>query len=130
MQGTGAAQLALGVGHDPVTALPGEGHNVFLAGHRDTVFTRLKYLKKGAEIIFSTPYGNFVYEAVSFRIVPDTDVALLKPGDVETLTLSTCYPFNFIGFAPDRYIVFTRLVSEPKVYAPTMTAGSIASQLS
>lgn len=114
VQGTGWNQLKHGIGHYDSSALPGQGGNVFIAGHRDTVFTKLRFLKKGADIIFKTAYGNFVYQATSFQIVKQTDTSVLDPTHHETLTLMTCYPFFFFGFAPDRYIVHTKLVSEPK----------------
>ncbi|MCL6452873.1 MAG: sortase [Alicyclobacillus sp.] len=113
LQGTADADLAKGVGHQPGTALPGQPGNVYLAGHRDTVFTRLRYLQKGDRIVVGTPYGNFVYRAVAFRVVPATDVAVMKPTTADTLTLQTCYPFTFIGPAPYRYIVTAELVSAP-----------------
>lgn len=64
---------------------------------------------------FSTPYGDFVYETIDFKIVPADDMTVMVPTDYETLTLTTCYPFDFIGDAPDRYIVYTKLVSSPIV---------------
>ncbi|MCF8566489.1 sortase [Alicyclobacillus tolerans] len=114
VQGTGWNQLALGAGHYNSSALPGQIGNDYVAGHRDTVFTQLKNVKKGDLVIFSTPYGKFVYKAVSFQIVPQSDTSVLDPTPYQTLTLQTCYPFSFFGFAPDRYIVHTKLVSEPK----------------
>lgn len=115
VQGTSDADLALGAGHDKLTPFPGQGSNVLIAGHRDTVFWSVRLLKKGAHLQLKTPYGTFVYRAVKFQIVSENDVAVLAPTNYETLTLSTCYPFFFIGHAPKRYIVYTRLVSEPKL---------------
>lgn len=122
IQGTGWNQLKHGIGHYRTSALPGQGSNVFIAGHRDTVFTKLRDLKKGAQIIFETPYGNFVYQATSFQIVKQSDTSVLDPTPYETLTLMTCYPFFFFGAAPDRYIVHTRFVSEPT--RPTRSSAS------
>lgn len=117
VQGTGWNQLGEGIGHYAASALPGQPGNVFIAGHRDTVFTELRNLKKGARIIFATPYGNFVYQATSFQIVKETDTSVLNPTPHPSLTMMTCYPFFFFGFAPDRYIVHCELVSEPRSVA-------------
>jgi len=111
VQGTEENELKQGVGHYKDSALPGQNGNVYLAGHRDTVFVKLKDLKVGDPIHFSTPYGTFAYEATGFKIVKPTDTWVLEPTNYETLTLQTCYPFNYIGDAPDRYIVFTKFVS-------------------
>jgi sortase A len=111
VQGTDEDELTQGVGHYKDSALPGQNGNVYLAGHRDTVFVKLKDLKKGEQIHLSTPYGTFVYEVTGFKIVSPTDTWVLKPTNYETLTLQTCYPFTYIGSAPDRYIVFTKFVS-------------------
>ncbi len=113
IQGAGWDQLGLGVGHVVASALPGQVGDVYLAGHRDTVFLNLRKVRKGDRIILNTVYGSFVYEATSFSIVPQTDLQVLKPTSYSTLTLQTCYPFFFIGFAPDRYLVHTKLVSQP-----------------
>ncbi|MCL6637497.1 MAG: class D sortase, partial [Alicyclobacillus sp.] len=101
------------VGHDPQTAWPGQGGNVFLAGHRDTVFVKLKDIQVGDTIELATPYGMFVYQVTQTQVVPGNDVAVLAPSSHELLTLCTCYPFVYIGAAPDRFIVSARLVSAP-----------------
>jgi sortase A len=113
VQGTHDNELKKGAGHFAGSALPGQGGNVILSGHRDTVFRKLENLKLGEQVTFDTPYGEFVYEAIDFKIVPADDMTVMVPTDYETLTLTTCYPFDFIGDAPDRYIVYTKLVSSP-----------------
>ncbi|MDI3257452.1 MAG: class D sortase [Kyrpidia sp.] len=114
VQGTDVEQLRLGAGHYPSSALPGQPGNVYLAGHRDTVFSSLRGVQPGDKIILSTPYGNFVYEVTAFQIVPETDVSVLYERTTgQTLTLQTCYPFFYFGFAPDRYLVRARLVASP-----------------
>ncbi|GMA50600.1 hypothetical protein GCM10025857_19570 [Alicyclobacillus contaminans] len=113
IQGTGAAQLREGVGHAPDTALPGQGSNVFLAGHRDTVFRALGRIHTGDVVTFDTLYGKFVYQVTFSQVVTQYDTQVMKPTPQETLTLMTCYPFLFFGFAPDRYIVHAKLLSAP-----------------
>lgn len=113
VQGTHENELKMGIGHMAGSMLPGQGGHVLLSGHRDTVFRKLEGLKVGDEITFSTPYGDFIYEATEFNIVEANDETVAVPTDYETLTLTTCYPFNFIGDAPQRYIVYTKLKTNP-----------------
>jgi sortase A len=115
VQGTHEEELKLGAGHFAGSALPGQGGNVILSGHRETVFKKLEGLQLGEQVTFTTPYGDFVYETIDFKIVPANDQTVMVPTDYETLTLTTCYPFDFIGDAPDRYIVYTKLVSQPTI---------------
>ncbi|MGQ0440143.1 sortase, partial [Bacillus sp. B-TM1] len=100
-------------GHFAGSSLPGQDGNVVLSGHRNTSFRKLEYLKKGDSIGFSTPYGNFVSEMINFKITDAKDATIIVPTDYETLTLTTCYPFDYIGDAPARFIVLTKLLSKP-----------------
>lgn len=113
VQGTHENELKMGIGHLAGSMLPGQGGHVLLSGHRDTVFRKLEGLKVGDEITFTTPYGDFIYEATDFKIVEANDETVAVPTDYEALTLTTCYPFNFIGDAPQRYIVYTKLKTNP-----------------
>jgi LPXTG-site transpeptidase (sortase) family protein len=97
--------LSLALGHIPSTALPGQSGNVGVAGHRDTLFRALKEIRNKDLIRFETLAGNHVYQVDSTRIVKPEDVGVLKPGKTPELTLVTCYPFYFIGSAPERFIV-------------------------
>jgi sortase A len=99
------------VGHIPGTALPGESGNVGLAGHRDTFFRPLKDLKMQDEVQVSTLKGVFKYQVVSLRIVDPSNVGVLAPSGENVLTLVTCYPFYYVGPAPQRWIVRARQVS-------------------
>ncbi|MGH4123217.1 MAG: class D sortase [Clostridium sp.] len=105
IQGTGAAELKKGVGHFTQSVLPGEEDNCVISGHRDTVFRKIGKLKIGDELIVQTAAGKFTYEVSGTRIVHENDKTVIVPLDHAVLTLTTCYPFNFIGSAPDRYIV-------------------------
>ncbi len=80
-----------------------------------TTFKKLENLKKGDKVTLTTPYGDFVYQATNFKIVSADDKTIIVPKDYETLTLTTCYPFTYIGDAPDRYIIYTKLVSKPEI---------------
>jgi sortase A len=104
-EGTDAATLRRAAGHILGTALPGQPGNIGIAGHRDSLFRPLRHTLKGDVITLVTSRGEYHYRVVSTRIVSPTEVAVLKADGHEVLTLVTCYPFNFIGPAPDRFIV-------------------------
>jgi len=109
-EGVGRTTLRRAVGHIPGTALPGERGNVGLAGHRDTFFRSLKDVKIKDEVQFSTLAGNFNYEVESLKVVDPENVGVLSPSGHNVLTLVTCYPFYFVGPAPQRWIVRARQV--------------------
>jgi sortase A len=111
-EGADARTLRRAVGHIPSTALPGEKGNAAFAGHRDTFFRKLKDVRAGDEIVVTTAAGRHQYVVSDTRIVFPTDVSVLDPTPQPTLTLVTCYPFNYIGAAPKRFIVRARLESE------------------
>jgi sortase A len=110
-EGVGQDTLGLAVGHIPETALPGEDGNVGVAGHRDTLFMGLKGIEPNDLVHFETLDGSYVYQVKSTEIVSPRDVGVLKAGQYPELTLVTCYPFNYIGPAPDRLIIKAREVS-------------------
>ena len=97
--------LRRAVGHVPGTALPGEGDNVGLAGHRDTFFRGLSDTREGDLVIVETPHGERRYRVAETRVVDPDAVEVLDPTGAETLTLVTCYPFRWVGPAPRRWIV-------------------------
>ena len=103
--GADARTLRLAVGHIPGTALPGEGGNVGLAAHRDTFFRRLRDIRADDEIIVTTPDGRFRYSVEGTKVVNPTDVWVLDATAKPALTLVTCYPFSYVGSAPQRFIV-------------------------
>ncbi len=107
-QGDSPAILRRAVGHLPGTSLPGEVGNVALAGHRDSLFRPLRNIQPGDTITLQTLEGNFFYRVQSTAIVPPTDVGVLQASGGRELTLITCFPFDFIGPAPGRFIVRAR----------------------
>jgi sortase A len=118
--GSDARTLKLAVGHIPGTALPGDEGNIGLAGHRDTFFRRLRDIRPDDEIRLVTPDGIFVYHVERTRIVNPADVWVLDPTAHPSLTLVTCYPFSYIGSAPQRFIVRAGL-AEPRHTATIAT---------
>ncbi len=104
-EGISSTTLRRAVGHIPGTAFPGQRGNVGISGHRDTFFRPLRNIRRNDIITLTTLLGEYRYRVVSTKIVGPNDVAVLKPGGNEILTLVTCYPFYFVGAAPDRFIV-------------------------
>lgn len=111
-EGTEPAQLKKGAGHYQKSVQPGLKDNSVIAGHRDSVFSQFGLLKRGDEIVVKTRYGKFTYLIDSFRIVKANDRTVIVPTPTATLTLSTCYPFFYVGSAPDRFIVTALLHSD------------------
>ena len=109
-EGVGEDTLRIALGHIPDTALPGEAGNVGIAGHRDTLFRKLRRVHKNDEIVFETLRGKYVYRVQSTEVVNPRDVSVLDPKPTRDLTLVTCYPFYYVGSAPDRFIVSAREV--------------------
>jgi sortase A len=105
IEGDDAKTLRRAVGHIPGTPLPGQPGNVALTGHRDTFFRPLRNIRANDIIVVTTLQGEYRYRVVSTRVVSPGDVGVLKSSADEILTLVTCYPFYFVGAAPDRFIV-------------------------
>ena len=108
VQGDSPTVLRRAVGHLAGTALPGQPGNVVLAGHRDTFFRPLARVRVGDVIGLKTRDGDFEYVVESTTVVAPSHVQVLEPTAGRTLTLVTCYPFGYLGAAPDRFIVKAR----------------------
>jgi len=111
VEGTTASQLKRGVGHFHGSTMPGGEDNCILSGHRDTVFTKLGKLKKGNRLVVTTAAGTFTYKITQIRIVSASDKTVVVHKDHAALTVTTCYPFHYIGSAPKRYVLVARLVA-------------------
>lgn len=111
VEGTDEEMLARGVGHYSSTVHPGDGEQILLSGHRDTVFREFGELEIGDRFLVEMPYGKYEYEIRETEIVDANDTSIITPKGEEVLTLSTCYPFGYIGYAPDRYIIYAYPVS-------------------
>ncbi|WP_407701360.1 class D sortase [Virgibacillus senegalensis] len=106
VEGTDPDDLEKGVGHYKGTAYPTENDQIVLSGHRDTVFRRMGEVEIGDIFIVKLPYGEFRYQMESARIVDANDRTIIKStAPDEVLTLTTCYPFSYLGNAPQRYII-------------------------
>ena len=111
----GADPLVLhrAVGHLPKTALPGEPGNVVLAGHRDSFFSDLGEVRSGDRVRITTPDGVFDYRVDFRRVVSPEQTEVLTATGLPTLTLITCYPFDYLGPAPKRYVIRARQLGGP-----------------
>jgi sortase A len=105
LEGDDGPALLRGIGHIPGTPRPGEPGNTGLAGHRDTFFRHLGQLETHDRLILRTSTDTYEYEVRSIVIVSPNTREVLANSDKEMLTLVTCYPFYFIGPAPERFVV-------------------------
>jgi len=97
--------LERGAGHLPGSALPGDRGNTVLAAHRDTFFRSLRGIQVGDLVRIHRPQRDTAYIVQSARVVEPNEVDVLNPTAEPALTLITCYPFRFIGPAPERFVV-------------------------
>jgi len=105
LPGTDDWTLNRGVGHIDDTALPGSTGNIGIAAHRDSYFRALKDIVNGDVITIETVRGADTYRVERIWIVDPEDVSVIDPTEAPSVTLVTCYPFYFVGPAPQRYIV-------------------------
>lgn len=110
VEGTSALVLNRAAGHLTGTSLPGGPGNIVIAGHRDGFFRRLKNVSVGDQIQLAHGTGLDTYVVDRLDIVDRKDTSALQPSHQPVLTLVTCYPFFYLGAAPQRYIVHASLV--------------------
>jgi sortase A len=103
--GDDSGTLSRAVGHIPGTAFPGQGGNVGLAGHRDTFFRSLQDIQGEDTIRLVMPERVYEYRVEAATIVKPDRVDVLESTRASTLTLVTCYPFEYIGLAPYRFVI-------------------------
>ncbi|ANU09656.1 class D sortase [Planococcus antarcticus DSM 14505] len=110
--GADEATLDQGVGMyvSEWTATPDQKRHTVLSGHRNTVFTGLDNVKKGAEIFLEYAGKRYEYKVEEMWVTDADDRTVIVDKNEATLTLTTCYPFNYIGYAPERYIIQGQLV--------------------
>jgi sortase A len=110
-EGTDALTLNRGLGRIPGTARPGEAGNIGIAGHRDSSLRALKNIRMGDRIELNRFRHTDIYIVEQIRIVSPQQVEVLKPRAYPSLTLVTCYPFHFLGAAPQRFVVTASLAN-------------------
>jgi sortase A len=104
-EGDDDTTLAVAVGHIPGTARPGERGNMALAGHRDSFFRALRQIQLHDTIRIRTAGRRYEYLVDSTEVVAPEETRVLDPTGDAVLTLVTCYPFEYVGHAPNRFIV-------------------------
>ncbi len=115
MEGTTARTLRHAAGHVEGTAFPGQNGNIGISGHRDTFFRSLRNIRDNDIITIVTPNGHYRYRVVSTKVVDPANLAVLDSDGTEILTLITCYPFYFVGPAPNRFIVRAQRVDDSQI---------------
>jgi sortase A len=112
-EGDDESTLGKAVGHLPDTPLPWERRgNVGLAAHRDGLFRKLEGIRLNDDVRVLTRRGEFHYRVRKTHIVNPEDVWVLDQTATPTITLITCYPFSFVGNAPQRFVVQAELVGQ------------------
>ncbi len=103
--------LKKGVGHSSGSYFPGEGGSIIYMGHNSkNVFRRFSELQKGNEIKITTNYGEYNYKIYDMQLIKENEVEKLPiQKQKEILMVYTCYPFNNIGYATQRYVVYAEL---------------------
>jgi sortase A len=134
-EGVSAQVLKQAAGHLPETPLPGQWGNVAVAAHRNTYFRPLRKIHLGDVILVKTADASFLYQVEFTSIVEPTDVRVLQPSGAHTLTLITCFPFNYVGLAPQRFIVRAREVrpegadlSGPENFSSDLSVARLANK--
>ena len=110
VEGTSRKQLLIGPGHMEDTPKPGDSGNAVITAHRDTFFRHIYELNKGDQIEVRRAGQVFRFEVVGKKVIAPTDVHVTDPTPDAQLTLITCYPTYYIGPAPQRLVVFSKLV--------------------
>lgn len=111
IEGVDESSLENGAVHYSESFLPGKKGNCLILGHRDTVFMSLKNIKKGDEINIDTSSEKFTYVVDEVKIIEPDDNIIFKNYEESTLSLLTCYPFYYIGNAPQRFLVVAKIKS-------------------
>jgi sortase A len=129
-EGADSTTLGLSAGHIPGTALPGHTGNIAIAAHRDTLFRALAKVESKDVIRLDDPNGTFsFYEVASTKVVKPTDMSVIQPHGGQELTLVTCYPFNYVGSAPERFIVTARPMAAESAPVIRTSAPSVVAPL-
>ena len=124
VEGTNYHDLKLGPGHLKDTPAPGDEGNSVISGHRDTFFRHIHELDKGDEVLVQRGGRTYRYAVTGKKIVDPDDTWVAEKTKDSELTLITCYPTYYIGPAPNRLVVFTKLVGEQPESAGVKTAAA------
>jgi sortase A len=110
VEGTDNNDLKRGPGHVEGTVMPGSDGNCVIAGHRDTHFRVLKSVEKGDEIVVQSREGTYRYQVSGVSVIAPENTDCLRPTSKAVLNLVTCFPFEYVGSAPRRFVVHANLM--------------------
>ncbi|WP_026689646.1 class D sortase [Alteribacter aurantiacus] len=96
------------------TTAPDQGGHTVVSGHRDSVFTKLGDVKKGHRVFMEFEGGTYEYEVTDIWVTDANDRTVIVDKENPTLTITTCYPLDYLGRAPDRYIIQAKLIGVHK----------------
>ena len=133
VEGVDHRSLKRAVGHVPGTSFPEMGGNTVLAAHRDTLFAGLRNVELGDLVTLKTEERTYTYRVISIDVVSPGAVEVMDATPDPVLTLITCFPFDFVGPAPRRFVVrAVREGDQPKAPAvravPSMPITASASE--
>jgi sortase A len=125
LEGVGDRELNAGPGHLPGSALPGTAGNAVISAHRDRHFRTLDRIQLGDTIVTETMQWSGSWVVVARQVVGRNTPALFASAEPK-LTLTTCWPIQYFGSAPDRLIISARPVSGTWIAGlPRPTSGGI-----
>jgi len=128
VEGVSRRELSAGPGHMKQTAIPGEIGNAVITAHRDTFFRHIYELNPGDQIQVRRGVRTFTFTVTGKKVVMPEDISVIKPTSDAQLTLITCYPTYYIGPAPKRLVVFSRLVDSGQPQPGKQTAQAHGSE--
>jgi LPXTG-site transpeptidase (sortase) family protein len=105
VEGVDDGELERAAGHVPGTALPGAIGNSVMAAHRDTLFAGLRHARLGDRVTVRTGDRELFYRVSSIDVVTPRSLHVMDPTPHAAITLITCFPFDYVGPAPMRYVV-------------------------
>ena len=105
VEGIDEKTLRHAIGHFPESSMPESSGTVALAGHRDTFFRGLEHIRMHDRVTLETATGKYSYQVIHTSIVSPYDIDVIRSSTQSDLTLVTCYPFHYVGQAPQRFIV-------------------------
>ncbi len=126
VEGTTRHDLLLGPGHMEDTAVPGDDGNAVITGHRDTFFRHIYELNKGDSVLVQRGGKTYKYEVTGKKVIEPDDLSVVRPSKEARLTLITCYPTYYIGPAPKRLVVFTKMVADQATTPISLKQGRSA----